>query len=71
MPPKTAAEASADGKAHHIPVSPAAPESRYAAGIIIIKPLIREIICAGRACPDEAKYMEIMILNPANGQPVK
>ena len=44
---------------------------RKAIGIIRISPRRREMICAGSAFSTEVKYIERMILNPANTREVK
>ena len=40
-------------------------------GIIIRKPLKKEIICANKGFPIEEKKIEIIILKPIKGQTIK
>ena len=59
------------GKDNHTPVISNKKDRKNAIGIIIKKPLDSEMICAGRAFSIDAKYADIMMLNPANGIAVK
>lgn len=69
--PAKATKHSVIGKDSHTPVIFNRNDRKNAIGIIIKKPLDSEMICAGRAFSIDAKYADIMMLNPANGIAVK
>lgn len=63
--------ASVIGNDSHTPVIPKKVDNKSDAGIIINKPLSREMDCAGNAFSVEVKNIEITILNPTKGMAVK
>ena len=69
--PKAATNSSVAGKAHHTPLIPPSQASRKAMGIMMQKPRKTDIICAGPGFAVEVKYIEIIMLKPANGQAMK
>ena len=59
------------GNAHQTPVIAPIHDNKNAVGIITKNPLNKEILWAGSGCSTDVKYIDIMILNPANGQAKK
>lgn len=69
--PITLTISSVNGNALQTPAMPPVEDNNNAMGIIIKNPRKTEIMWAGRAYSVEVKYMDNIILNPANRQAVK
>ena len=66
-----AVRSSVMGRAAQMPVMPNARDSMYTAGMIIINPREKEIMCAGRGCSVAVKKDESTVFSPAKGIEVK
>ena len=58
---------SVNGHDSHTPVIPNKKDTKKAIGMIMIRPLDNETICAGSTFSVDVKYVDITILKPAKG----